>query len=610
MAKNIEPTLKLISEYLKLKKSENFVIPEYQRSYSWDITQCDKLWQDLETFISSNASDPYFFGTIIIDCSLPNKFSLIDGQQRTTTFLLLLKALLLRLNEVIDTLGQDEDSEALLAGLKANRNKIMAILYKAEDEDIPAMLKDNNKLKDILILDNKSINELYKNELQKIVESATYDEAEKNIYKIPYKQKDNKYTNHFRNFRYFYKKLLEKSESTLNKFAKIMLNECQVIEIRSWQIEQAITMFNSLNSTGIPLSDADIISAQLYSKAGDKTQEFNEQWEEINTLANKLSLRKIVDMNDILQQFMYINRALNKEYINIRENNSITVDVTTPGVRRYYIEIRKELLDNPMVLCQNLAKIVKNWEAVRDFPEVKLLLKFNENAKLFLSSYMYRFEPNELTEDKITVVCQSLLKLFTVLELSDTGYSSSKFKTFLFSENIKLVDKSISDEEIKDDFNKHLAENWNKESLEPIITEYNKNLLVFLNDYLYAKNKGLNFDFSDSVNIEHIMPSSGRNITSIQKDAGITDKKIFDELVNKIGNKILLEEDINKSLGNDWFRTKKQNSVNSKMGYKDSRYEIALSISQYPNDVWIQEDIEKATERAVERIIEFILFQS
>ena len=61
MAKNIEPTLKLISGYLKLGKSENFVIPEYQRGYSWDITQCDKLWQDIEAFMTSNASDPYFF---------------------------------------------------------------------------------------------------------------------------------------------------------------------------------------------------------------------------------------------------------------------------------------------------------------------------------------------------------------------------------------------------------------------------------------------------------------------------------------------------------------------------------------------------------------------
>jgi len=72
--------VKLISEYLKLKKSEKFVIPEYQRGYSWSITQCYKLWQDIEAFIESGESDPYFFGTIIVDCpeDRKNEFCLID----------------------------------------------------------------------------------------------------------------------------------------------------------------------------------------------------------------------------------------------------------------------------------------------------------------------------------------------------------------------------------------------------------------------------------------------------------------------------------------------------------------------------------------------------
>jgi uncharacterized protein with ParB-like and HNH nuclease domain len=82
MRKNIEPTLKEIKRYLGLKKSENFVIPEYQREYQWDKDKCDQLLQDIEMFISSGASDLYFFGTIIVDCSSNDKFSLIDGQQR------------------------------------------------------------------------------------------------------------------------------------------------------------------------------------------------------------------------------------------------------------------------------------------------------------------------------------------------------------------------------------------------------------------------------------------------------------------------------------------------------------------------------------------------
>ena len=449
MAKNIEPTLKLIREYLKLEKTENFVIPEYQRSYSWDITQCDKLWQDIEAFISSNASDPYFFGTIIVDCSESNKFSLIDGQQRTTTFLLLLKALLMKLNDVIQNIPIDDDSEALIAGLKANRNKIMAILYKAEDEDIPAMLKDNIKTQNILVIENKSINELHSEEVKKIIEAIDFVTSEQIVYKIPRKQKDNKYTNHFRNFKYFYDKLNVKSDSQLNQFAKVFLEKCQVIEIRSWQIEQAITMFNSLNSSGLPLADADIISAQLYSKAGIDKKDFNEQWESINKLADDLKTRKIVDIDGVLQQFMYINRAINKEYV-----KDASVDVTTPGLRRYYTDIKKELLNEPLVLCENLAKITKAWDEIKDYPIVKLLLKFNENAKLYLSSYLYRFETTNIKEAKVSELCECLLRLFTVLELVDAGYSSSKFKTFLFGENIKLVDSKITIDTIKDDCGK------------------------------------------------------------------------------------------------------------------------------------------------------------
>ena len=93
MAKNIEPKLKKIGDYLKLEEDTVFTIPEYQRAYSWGIDNCDKLWQDINDFVESESKDRYFFGTIIINCQdNDTKYGLIDGQQRTTTFLLLLKA--------------------------------------------------------------------------------------------------------------------------------------------------------------------------------------------------------------------------------------------------------------------------------------------------------------------------------------------------------------------------------------------------------------------------------------------------------------------------------------------------------------------------------------
>lgn len=68
----------------------------------------------------------------------------------------------------------------------------------------------------------------------------------------------------------------------------------------------------------------------------------------------------------------------------------------------------------------------------------------------------------------------------------------------------------------------------------------------------------------------------------------------------------MLEEDINKSVGNEWFKTKKQNSIHTKSGYKDSKYAIASALISYPKYTWTKDDIDAATAKAVERIVKFI----
>lgn len=198
MAKNIEPKLKKIGDYLKLEEDTVFTIPEYQRAYSWGIDNCDKLWQDINDFVESESKDRYFFGTIIINCQdNDTKYGLIDGQQRTTTFLLLLKALLVRINIAIERTASDEDSASLCRGLQERRRRIMGILYKAETEDIsdkPDAAKDAEICRRGIILENFSINEQYKTELSTILQATDYASAEARVIKIKYKQKDNRYT--------------------------------------------------------------------------------------------------------------------------------------------------------------------------------------------------------------------------------------------------------------------------------------------------------------------------------------------------------------------------------------------------------------------------------
>ena len=614
MAKSIEPKLRKIGAYLKLEEDTKFTIPEYQRPYSWSITNCDKLWQDITDFIDSDSKDRYFFGTIIINCQKDDTvLGLIDGQQRTTTFLLLMKALLVRINVAIGTTSQDDDSENLCRGLKERRRKIMGILYKAETEDIPDdpdIATDRAICNSEPIIENYSINELYKTELQTILGAVDYAEAEYKVIKIPRKQKDNKYTNFFRNFKFFYDRAKELSDSQLNSFAKTLTDSCEVIEIKSWQVEQAITMFNSLNSDGLPLYDSDIISAKLYAEAEKSkvSDEFTKLWKELIELIDELKQSGIANIDAILMQQMYFERAKNKNNEIVTATGSI--NVTTPGLRRYFTEDNKELLNDPIGLCNQMINIAKIWKKASAYPIIQVLLKFNDNAKLFLASYFHRFDADIISEEDVNEIANCLLRLFTVLELVDIGYSSSTFKTFLFGEIVKMADSSVFVQDIKADFDKHISEKWQADEIKKYVSEYDRNMLVYLNEYLFAQENDLTFVLGSKYDIEHIMPQSGANLDAIRKDAQIDSKEEFDDTVNKLGNKILLEEKINRSIGNEWFRTKVSTKLSDKTGYIDSEYPVATAlVKKYENDTkpyWCKQDIENATDVASDRIVSFI----
>ena len=133
---------------------------------------------------------------------------------------------------------------------------------------------------------------------------------------------------------------------------------------------------------------------------------------------------------------------------------------------------------------------------------------------------------------------------------------------------------------------------------------------MYLNEYLFAKEKGMQFEFGAKYDIEHIMPYSGSNLQEIRKDAEIGSEEEFNGIVNKLGNKIVLEEKINRSIGNEWFRTKVSTTLENKTGYIDSKYPIACAlVAQYRNankPYWKKDDITTATEKASNRIVSFI----
>lgn len=132
------------------------------------------------------------------------------------------------------------------------------------------------------------------------------------------------------------------------------------------------------------------------------------------------------------------------------------------------------------------------------------------------------------------------------------------------------------------------------------------NALIYVNEYLFATEHGINLKLDGNIDIEHIMPKSGINREHIMHDIGVDNPDEFREYAEKLGNKILLEAEINRGIGDAWFRTKKENHISKGNGYIGSKFPIAQSLVTYTKDTWTKEDIDLATEKAAKRIADFV----
>ena len=141
MAKQLNAEQKTIGQiFMECKKA--FLIPEYQRPFSWERDECRTLWDNLYEFAFPDENDinnfdkdeeAYFMGTILTFKNAAKEFEVIDGQQRIVTFMLMLRAFYQSFSS-----AQDES-------IKNVRGKIEQCLGHTDEDDTPD--KESLKLK-------------------------------------------------------------------------------------------------------------------------------------------------------------------------------------------------------------------------------------------------------------------------------------------------------------------------------------------------------------------------------------------------------------------------------------------------------------------------------
>src|SRR3954463_13386773 len=120
-----------------------FIIPTYQRKYSWTDTERKALWQDIEESIKDNMN--HFVGTLsfkenkAIGLSTDTVYEIIDGQQRITTLFILLKVL-------IDKLSDEEVKKSQLSAFIGSKDNLKLHPLGVDGEFLNKLLYEPEKI--------------------------------------------------------------------------------------------------------------------------------------------------------------------------------------------------------------------------------------------------------------------------------------------------------------------------------------------------------------------------------------------------------------------------------------------------------------------------------
>ena len=249
-----------IKELFSNKKSD-FLIPDYQRPYAWGEAECQTLWDDIFAFCFpdndytqfKSEEDEYFLGPIVTFKNQNSKLEIIDGQQRLTTLMLMLRAF-------FSKFGSMKDPNSI-----STRDDIAKCIWKTDEFGNP----DKNKLK----IDSEVSTDDDKEEFLSILKTGVTVPDQKSRYAQA--------------FNFFREKINEFLSEYPNYFAYLptrILNNCILLPIEAESQDTALRIFSTLNDRGKPLADTDIFKAQFYkyySDKGEKTlfiQRWNYNW--------------------------------------------------------------------------------------------------------------------------------------------------------------------------------------------------------------------------------------------------------------------------------------------------------------------------------------------
>lgn len=554
----------------------DFLIPDYQRPYAWEDKECQTLWDDIFAFAFPDddyekfdgSKDEYFLGPIVTFRNNEGKLEVIDGQQRLTTLMLLLRAFYSMFDNMKD------------ANSVKTRENIARCIWKTDEFGSP----DMNFLK----IDSQVATDKDKDEFLSILKTGSVTSDQK--------------SNYADNYRFFQKeieKFLKQYPSYFPYLPIRILNNCILLPIEAESQDTALRIFSTLNDRGKPLSDSDIFKAQFYkfySKQGKK-DEFITQWKELEELTEKI-FHPIsgTPMDELFTRYMYYERA-------VKEIKSST----TEALRKFYERDGYKLLQS-IETFENLKLLAAFWDDVSNqnkerFSEKVLrrlfVLNYAPNGMwtYFTSVYfMYNKDAEGgLDDDKFyTFLCKTTAFVWAYA-LTNPGLNS--LRTPIFAEMVNIIkgqEVAFTDYKFDTTQFKNIFNNYKFLNGRPLT----KSMITW---WAYNSEEQELMSLETIIEIEHIYAKN-----RFEKEQTLTSK----ELVESLGNKAILEKRINIRASDYRFEDKKKyyNGYETVRGAKIGTKVYELTKLAATKDDFNELDIANRYNSILNAFVDFLQF--
>ena len=269
-------------------KRADFLIPDYQRPYAWGETECQTLWDDIFTFAipdegrtKFDRNSEYFLGPIVTYKNENSQLEVIDGQQRLTTLMLLLRAFYAKFGHMKDEASVETSKD------------IAKCIWRTDEFGKPDM--------SALKIDSEVATDKDKDEFLEILKDGVIKAGQKS-----------RYATNYRFFQNCIDDFLAKYPTYFAYLPTRIMNNCILLPIEAESQDTALRIFSTLNDRGMPLSDSDIFKAQFYkyfSKRGEKDI-FIKRWKELEELTESIfHPLNGTPMDELFTRYMYYIRA-------------------------------------------------------------------------------------------------------------------------------------------------------------------------------------------------------------------------------------------------------------------------------------------------------------